>query len=283
MNNSVVFAGFTATSLATRIVDAQAKLVIAVDVGMRAANRVPGTSYELDPVQAAFNIGAMVRWIDFNDTWLAAEWGRPSDNLGGILAVADCLSRKRIREGEKPITVRDLLLAMIQAYEIQGVLSLENGFNRFCLDHVLLVRIAWTAVITRLLGGTRQDVINALSNAFIDGATLRVYRHAPKTGSRKSWAAGDATSRAVLLAFHALRAKRSIGNSVQVFFKDGSHTEPVTVEYPIGHRRPRKEGVPALLDKFEQNLRGRMPARKADAILKLFCDRAHLEPPPWIA
>jgi hypothetical protein len=167
MNNSVVFAGFTATSLTTRIVDAQAKLVIAVDVGMRVANRVPGTSYELDPVQAAFNIGAMVRWIDFNDTWLAAEWGRPSDNLGGILAVADCLSRKRIREGEKPITVRDLLLAMIQAYEIQGVLSLENGFNRFGLDHVLLVRIAWTAVITRLLGGTRQDVINALSNAFI--------------------------------------------------------------------------------------------------------------------
>ena len=283
MNNSVVFAGFTATSLTTRIVDAQAKLVIAVDVGMRVANRVPGTSYELDPVQTAFNIGVMVRWLDYNDTWLAAEWGHPSDNLGGILAVADYLSRKRIREGEKPITVRDLLLAMIQAYEIQGVLSLENGFNRFGLDHVLLVRIASTAVITRLLGGTRQDVINALSNAFIDGATLRVYRHAPNTGSRKSWAVGDATSRAVLLAFHALRAKRSIGNSVQVFFKDGSHTEPVTVEYPIGHRRRRKEGVPALLDKFEQNLRGRMPARKADAILKLFCDRAHLEPPPWIA
>src|SRR6202047_1406925 len=145
--------------------------------------RVPGTSFELDPVQAAFNIGTMIRWLDFNDTWLAAEWGHPSDNLGGILAVADYLSRKRIREGEKPLTVRALLLAMIQAHEIQGVLALENGFNRFGLDHVLLVRIASTAVITRLLGGTRQEVINALSNAFIDGAALRVYRHAPNTGS----------------------------------------------------------------------------------------------------
>ena len=174
---------------------------------MQGGARVPGTSYELDPVQAAFNIGAMVRWLDFNDTWLAAEWGHPSDNLGGILAVADYFSRKRIREGEKPLTVRDLLLAMIQAHEIQGVLALENSFNRFGLDHVLLVRIASTAVITRLLGGTREDVINALSNAFIDGAALRVYRHAPNTGSRKSWAAGDATSRGVLLALHALRGE----------------------------------------------------------------------------
>ena len=174
---------------------------------MQGGARVPGTSYELDPVQAAFNIGAMVRWLDFNDTWLAAEWGHPSDNLGGILAAADYFSRKRIREGEKPLTVRDLLLAMIQAHEIQGVLALENGFNRFGLDHVLLVRIASTAVITRLLGGTREDVINALSNAFIDGAALRVYRHAPNTGSRKSWAAGDATSRGVLLALHALRGE----------------------------------------------------------------------------
>src|SRR6516165_233556 len=394
--------------------------------------RVPGTSYELDPVQAAFNIGTMVRWLDFNDTWLAAEWGHPSDNLGGILAVADYLSRKRRREGDKPITVRDLLLAMIQAHEIQGVLALENGFNRFGLDHVLLVRIASTAVITRLLGGAREDVINALSNAFIDGAALRVYRHAPNTGSRKSWAAGDATSRSVFLALHAVRGemgypsalsakiwgfqevllrgyplripaqgfgsyvmenvlfkisfpaefhaqtaveaamalhprvakrldeiervvietqesgkriidktgplnnpadrdhciqymvavplifgrltaddyedpvacdpridalrdkmqvverkqftvdyldpeKRSIGNSVQVFFKDGSQTQAVAVEYPIGHRRRRKEGVSALLGKFERNLRGRIPARKADAILTLCADRARLE------
>lgn len=399
---------------------------------MQGGARVPGTSYELDPVQAAFNIGAMVRWLDFNDTWLAAEWGHPSDNLGGILAVADYFSRKRIREGAKPLTVRDVLLAMIQAHEIQGVLALENGFNRFGLDHVLLVRIASTAVITRLLGGAREDVINALSNAFIDGAALRVYRHAPNTGSRKSWAAGDATSRGVLLALHALRgemgypsalsakiwgfqdvllrghelrvppqgfgsyvmenvlfkisfpaefhaqtaveaaitlrpqvakrfdeiervvietqesgkriidktgplnnpadrdhciqymvavplifgrltaedyedavasdpridmlrdkmqvverkqftvdyldpAKRSIGNSVQVFFKDGTQTERVAVEYPIGHRRRRKEGIPALLGKFERNLRGRIPARKADTILTLCSDRAALE------
>src|SRR6202011_4422005 len=169
--------------------------------------RVPGTSYELDPVRAAFNIGSMVRWLDFNDTWLAAEWGHPSDNLGGIFAVADYLSRKRISEGENPITIRDLLLAMVQAHEIQGVLALENSFNRFGLDHVLLVRIASTAVITRLFGGTRQDIINALSNAFIDGGALRTYRHAPNTGSRKSWAAGDATSRAVWLALHALRGE----------------------------------------------------------------------------
>jgi len=167
--------------------------------------RVPGTSYELDPIQAAFNIGAIVRWLDYNDTWLAAEWGHPSDNLGGVLAVADYLARKRVREGEEAITIRDVLIAMIQAHEIQGVLALENSFNRVGLDHVVLVRIASTAVVTRLLGGTRQDVINALSNAFIDGAALRVYRHAPNTGSRKSWAAGDATSRGVRLALQSLR------------------------------------------------------------------------------
>ena len=148
--------------------------------------RVPGTSFELDPVQAAFNIGAAVRWLDFNDTWLAAEWGHPSDNLGAILAVADSLSRRAVREGEKPLTVRDVLVAMIQAHEIQGVLALENGFNRVGLDHVLLVRIASTAVATRLLGGTREDLLNALSNAWIDGGALRTYRHAPNTGSRKS-------------------------------------------------------------------------------------------------
>jgi 2-methylcitrate dehydratase len=397
--------------------------------------RVPGTSYELDPVQAAFNIGAMVRWLDFNDTWLAAEWGHPSDNVGGLLAVADYLSRKRISDGERPITMRDLLLGMIQAHEIQGVLALENSFNRVGLDHVLLVRVASTAVITRLLGGSREDIINALSNAFIDGGALRTYRHAPNTGSRKSWAAGDATSRALWLALHALRGamgypsalsaeiwgfqqvlfkgnpirvppqgfgtyvmenvlfkisfpaefhaqtaveaaialhaqvanrldevervvietqesakriidktgpldnpadrdhciqymvavplifgrlraedyedtvacdpridvlrdkmqvverkqftadyldstKRSIGNSVQVFFKDGTQTELVAVEYPIGHRRRRKEGVPLLLDKFERNLRGRISARKANAILELCSDRARLEVTP---
>ena len=164
--------------------------------------RVPGTSFELDPVQAAFNIGAAVRWLDFNDTWLAAEWGHPSDNLGAILAVADYLSRR----GE-PLTIHDVLVAMIQAHEIQGILALENGFNRVGLDHVLLVRIASTAVATRLLGGTRDDLLNALSNAWIDGGALRTYRHAPNTGSRKSWAAGDATSRAVRHALFALKGE----------------------------------------------------------------------------
>ncbi len=384
--------------------------------------RVPGTSYELDPIQAAFNIGAMVRWLDYNDTWLAAEWGHPSDNLGGILAVADYLSRKAVAEGTTPLTMRDVLVAMIQAHEIQGVLALENGFNRVGLDHVLLVRIASTAVVTRLLGGTREDIINALSNAFIDGGALRTYRHAPNTGSRKSWAAGDATSRAVRHALFALKgemgypsaltakgwgfqdvlfrgktvqvpaqgfgsyvmehvlfkisfpaefhaqtaveaavtlhpqvanrfdeitrilietqesgkriidktgaldnpadrdhclqymaavpllkgsltaddyenavandpridalrakmevvenldftrdyldpSKRSIGNAIQVFFSDGTSTERVAVEYPIGHRRRRQEGIPLLLAKFETNLRGRIPARQADTIL----------------
>ncbi len=394
--------------------------------------RVPGTSFELDPVQAAFNIGAMVRWLDFNDTWLAAEWGHPSDNLGAILAVADYLSRKAVREGGRPLVMRDVLLAMIQAHEIQGVLALENAFNRVGLDHVLLVRIASTAVATRLLGGTREDLLNALSNAWIDGGALRTYRHAPNTGSRKSWAAGDATSRAVRHALFALKgemgypsaltakgwgfqdalfrgqpvrvaaqgfgsyvmehvlfkisfpaefhaqtaveaavtlhpevagrlheierivietqesgkriidktgplanpadrdhciqymvavpllkgtltaddyedtmagdprldmlrdrmevienpdftrdyldpAKRSIGNAVQIFFNDGTATQRVAVEYPIGHRRRREEGVPVLLEKFERALRSRLSARNADALLAIFSDRAGLE------
>ncbi len=396
--------------------------------------RVPGTSFELDPVQAAFNIGAIVRWLDFNDTWLAAEWGHPSDNLGAILAVADYLSRKAVREGEPPLTVRDVLLAMIQAHEIQGVLALENGFNRVGLDHVLLVRIASTAVATRLLGGTRDDLLNALSNAWIDGGALRTYRHAPNTGSRKSWAAGDATSRGVRHALFALKgeggypsalsaktwgfqdalfrgkpvqvsqpfgsyvmehvlfkisfpaefhaqtaveaavtlhplvagrlaeierivvetqesgqriidktgplanpadrdhclqymvavpllrggltaddyedaaaadprldalrakmevvenagftrdyldpSKRSIGNSVQVFFRDGTATERVAVEYPIGHRRRRTEGVPVLMAKFVRSLRGKLPARQADAVMDLCGDPARLDATP---
>jgi 2-methylcitrate dehydratase len=394
--------------------------------------RVPGTSYELDPVQAAFNIGAMVRWLDYNDTWLAAEWGHPSDNLGAILAVTDYLSRNRNRDREEALTIRDVLVAMIQAHEIQGVLALENSFNRVGLDHVLLVRVASTAVVTRLLGGSRDDILSALSNAFIDGGALRTYRHAPNTGSRKSWAAGDAASRGVRLALQSLRgemgyhsaltaklwgfqdvlfqgkplrvppqgfgtyvmenilfkisfpaefhaqtaveaaialhsevrnrqeaiarivietqesgkriidktgplhnpadrdhclqymvavallfgqlsaedyedraardpridhlrkkmevlenkqftadyldpAKRSIGNSVQVFFTDGTKTDRVSVEYPIGHRRRRAEGVPLLLEKFERNLRGRIPPRNADATLELCADQASLE------
>ncbi|HEX3485965.1 MAG TPA: bifunctional 2-methylcitrate dehydratase/aconitate hydratase [Micropepsaceae bacterium] len=165
--------------------------------------RVPGTSFQLDPVQAAFNIGAMIRWLDFNDTWLAAEWGHPSDNLGGILAVADWLSRLRVAQGEMPLTMRDVLTAMVKAHEIQGVIALENSFNKVGLDHVVLVKLATTAVVSGLLGLSRERLIDALSQVFVDGQALRTYRHAPNTGSRKSWAAGDATSRGVRLALIA--------------------------------------------------------------------------------
>jgi 2-methylcitrate dehydratase len=393
--------------------------------------RVPGTSYELDPVQAAFNIGAMVRWLDFNDTWLAAEWGHPSDNLGGILAVADYLSRKAKMEGAKPLIVRDVLTAMIKAHEIQGVLALENSFNRVGLDHVILVRVASTAVCTAMLGGTREQIVNAVSNAWIDGGALRTYRHAPNTGSRKSWAAGDATSRAVRHAlfavkdemgypsalsaktwgfydvlfkgkpfslpqpfgsyvmenvlfkisypaeFHAqtaveaamtlhpdvapriaeierivietqepgvriidktgplanpadrdhciqymvaiplifgrltaadyedavardprvdaLRAKmqvkenetftreyyaadkRYIGNAVQVFFRDGSSTRRVQVDYPIGHRKRRAEGMPVLVAKFEASVAAHYSAKQAERVKALFAQGAKLD------
>jgi len=391
--------------------------------------RVPGTSYELDPVQAAFNIGCMIRWLDFNDTWLAAEWGHPSDNLGGILAVADWLSRKRIAEGGKALTVRDVLTAMIKAHEIQGVTALENAFNKIGLDHVILVRIATTAVVTAMLGGTREEVVNAVSNAWLDGGALRTYRHAPNTGSRKSWAAGDATSRGVrhaLIAksgemgypsaltapkwgfydvvtkkplaytqgfgsyvmenvlfkisypaeFHAqtaveaamalheevkdrlgeiervvietqepgvriidktgplanpadrdhciqymvaiplifgrltaadyedavandprvdqLRAKmqvtenatftkeyyeadkRHIGNAVQVFFRSGA-TRRVAVDFPIGHRKRRAEGMPVLVAKFESSVAAHFPAKQTEAIKTMFRDSAKLD------
>ena len=396
--------------------------------------RVPGTSYELDPVQAAFNIGTMIRWLDFNDTWLAAEWGHPSDNLGAILAVADYLSRRNAAQGAKGLVVRDVLTAMIKAHEIQGVTALENSFNRVGLDHVLLVRIASTAVATAMLGGTRDQVINAVSNAWIDGGALRTYRHAPNTGSRKSWAAGDATSRAVrhaLIAltgemgypsalsaktwgfqdvlfkgkalsypqdlgsyvmenvlfkisypaeFHAQTAveaamtlhpqvasrldqierivietqepgvriidktgklanpadrdhciqymvaiplifgrltaadyedsvandarvdrlrgvmqvrentqftqeyyaadKRYIGNAVQVFFRDGSSTPRVAVDYPIGHRKRRAEGMPVLVKKFEASVAQHFTPKQTESIKALFADRARLEQMP---
>jgi 2-methylcitrate dehydratase len=162
--------------------------------------KVPGTSYQLDPIKAAFDIGAMIRWLDFNDTWLAAEWGHPSDNLGGILAVADWMSRTAIAEGKKPLLMRDVLTAMIKAHEIQGVIALENSFNRVGLDHVVLVKVATAAVVAQMLGLSRDEVINAVSQAWVDGQSLRTYRHSPNTGSRKSWAAGDATSRGVRLA-----------------------------------------------------------------------------------
>jgi 2-methylcitrate dehydratase len=401
---------------------------------LRGGARVPGTQFELDPVTAAFNIGTLVRWLDFNDTWLAAEWGHPSDNLGGILAVADYLSRRRGAAGETPLTVGDILTAMIQAHEIQGVLALNNSFNRVGLDHVLLVRVATAAVATRLLGGGREQIVNALSNAWIDGGALRAYRHAPNTGSRKSWAAGDATSRGVRLAliamtgemgypsalsapgwgfehvlfkgrsivlerplgsyvmenvlfkisypaeFHAqtaveaamtlygavgdrleqiasvvietqeaavriidktgplanpadrdhclqymvavplifgrlsaddyeddvaadpridaLRAKmivresarfsadyldpekRAIGNAVQIFFADGSASERVAVEYPLGHRRRRKEGIPVLLGKFRRNLALQFDAAQLARIEAVCRDSARLEAMP---
>src|ERR1700730_4458948 len=165
--------------------------------------KVPGTQFQLDPVQAAFNVGAMIRWLDFNDTWLAAEWGHPSDNLGGILATADWLSRNAVATGKQPLTMKNVLIGMIKAHEIQGCIALENSFNQVGLDHVLLVKLASTAVVGQLLGLTRDELINAVSLAFVDGHALRTYRHAPNTGSRKSWAAGDATSRAVRLALIA--------------------------------------------------------------------------------
>lgn len=396
--------------------------------------KVPGTSFQLDPVMAAFNIGCMIRWLDFNDTWLAAEWGHPSDNLGGILAMADYLSRQAVAAGKKPLTMRDVLTGMIKAHEIQGVIALENSFNRVGLDHVLLVKVASTAVVSSLMGLTRDETINAVSNAWIDGQSLRTYRHAPNTGSRKSWAAGDATSRAVRLAlmaakgemgypsglsakgwgfydvlfkgkpfkftrnygsyvmenvlfkisfpaeFHAQTAvecavqlhpkvkdrlndikkivitthesairiidkkgplnnpadrdhciqymsaiglikgnltaadyeddvahdprvdalrdkmecvehkpwsrdyldpqKRSIANAIQVFFRDGSKTANVVVEYPVGHRRRRKEGVPLLEAKFRTNLARRFPEKQRAVIDALCRDQKKLEATP---
>jgi 2-methylcitrate dehydratase len=396
--------------------------------------RVPGTRYELDPVKAAFDIGATVRWLDYNDTWLAAEWGHPSDNLGAILAVADHLSRKRVAEGGEPLYVRDVLTAMIKAHEVQGVLALENAFNRRGLDHVLLVRVASTAVATAMLGGGKEEVVNAVSNAFLDGGALRAYRHAPNTGSRKSWAAGDATSRGVRLAlmsltgemgyvsalsapgwgfqdalfggkplklarplgsyvmenvlfkvsfpaeFHAQTAveaalalhgdvkgrldeverveittqepavriidktgplrnpadrdhclqymvavplifgglaadhyedafakdpridalrdkmvvsedgryteayydpdRRAIPNAVRVSFRDGTSTRKVEVEYPVGHRRRRKEAVPLLEEKFRGNVRTRLPTRRAEALEGMLGDAGSLAGAP---
>ncbi|MBB5020394.1 2-methylcitrate dehydratase [Chitinivorax tropicus] len=393
--------------------------------------KVPGTQFQLDPIQAAFNIGAMIRWLDFNDTWLAAEWGHPSDNLGGILATADWISRTRVANGKAPLTMKDVLTAMIKAHEIQGCLALENSFNRVGIDHVILVKVASAAVCTHLMGGTREEIINAVSQAFVDGQAMRTYRHAPNTGSRKSWAAGDATSRAVRLAlftlkgemgypsvltaktwgfydvlfkgnefkfqrpyssyvmehvlfkisfpaeFHAQTAvecalklhpqikdrlddvekvvitthesairiidkkgplnnpadrdhciqymtaiglikgnltaadyedevaadpridalrdkmvcvedprytkdyldpeKRSIANSMQIFFRDGSKTDNIEVEYPIGHRRRRAEGIPVLEAKFRTNLARRFPAKQQAAILALTADQAKLE------
>jgi len=199
---------------------------------------VPGTSFRLDPVQAAFNIGCLVRWLDFNDTWLAAEWGHPSDNLGAILASTDFVSRRRLAEGRAPLTMADVFSTMVKAYEIQGVLALENSFNRVGLDHVVLVKVASTAVATCLLGGDQSQIINAVSNAWIDGHSLRTYRHAPNTGPRKSWAAGDATSRALWLALMAMKDEPGYPSALSaptwgfndVLFKG----EPLRIARPFG-------------------------------------------------
>jgi 2-methylcitrate dehydratase len=200
--------------------------------------RVPGTSYQLDPVQAAFNIGAIIRWLDYNDTWLAAEWGHPSDNLGGILAVADWLSRTGVAEGRPSLTMRQVLTAMIKAHEIQGCIALENSFNKVGLDHVVLVKVASTAMVCGLLGLNREQTLNAISLAWIDGQSLRTYRHAPNTGSRKSWAAGDATSRAVRLALMAKQGEMGYPSALTAktwgFYDVSFREQEFTFQRPYG-------------------------------------------------
>jgi len=205
---------------------------------MKSGIRVPGTHYTLDPVRAAFNIGAMIRWLDFNDTWLAKEWGHPSDSLGGILAVCDYVSSQHLNENGRALTVKDVLIAMIKAHEIQGILALDNSFNAIGFDHVVLVKIATTAVATQLLGGDRLQICNAISNAIVDGQSLRTYRHAPNTGSRKSWAAADATSRGVWLALMAMKGEMGYPSALSaptwgmeaVFFNG----KPITLSQPLG-------------------------------------------------
>ncbi|UFK95832.1 MULTISPECIES: bifunctional 2-methylcitrate dehydratase/aconitate hydratase [Providencia] len=200
--------------------------------------KIPGTQFQLDPVQGAFNLGTMCRWLDFNDTWLAAEWGHPSDNLGGILATADWLSRENISKGKPPLVIRDVLTAMIKAHEIQGCIALENAFNKVGLDHVILVKVASTAVIAHMLGLEREQILNAVSQAWIDGHSLRTYRHAPNTGSRKSWAAGDATSRAVRLALMAQKGEMGYPTALTAktwgFYDVLFDGKPLTFQRPYG-------------------------------------------------
>lgn len=201
-------------------------------------SRVPGTAFELDPVTAAFNIGTLIRWLDYNDTWLAAEWGHPSDNLGGILAIADYLSRRNSHQGKAPLSMAQVLTAMIKAHEIQGVLALENSFNRVGLDHVVLVKVATTGVVTSLLGGSKDQIIAALSQAWIDGQSLRTYRHAPNTGPRKSWAAGDATSRGVWLALLTMRGEPGYPSALSAknwgFYDVSFRGTPFRLQRPYG-------------------------------------------------
>ena len=208
--------------------------------------KIPGTRFQLDPVQAAFNIGTMIRWLDFNDTWLAAEWGHPSDNLGGILAVADWLSRNAAACGQHGLTVRDVLTAMIKAYEIQGCLALENSFNKVGLDHVVLVKVASVAVVTHLLGGSRDQIVDALSQAWVDGQSLRTYRHAPNTGSRKSWAAGDATSRAVWLALITLKGETGYPSALSA--KTWGFYDALFKGQPFRFQRPIKQWTSYVIE-----------------------------------
>ncbi|MEX9947662.1 bifunctional 2-methylcitrate dehydratase/aconitate hydratase [Providencia sp. wls1914] len=200
--------------------------------------KVPGTQFQLDPVQAAFNIGTLCRWLDFNDTWLAAEWGHPSDNLGGILATADWLSRENLAKGKKPLVIRDVLTAMIKAHEIQGCIALENAFNKVGLDHVILVKVASTAVVAQMLGLSREQILNAVSLAWVDGHSLRTYRHTPNTGSRKSWAAGDATSRAVRLALMAQKGEMGYPTALTAktwgFYDSLFRGQPFKFQRPYG-------------------------------------------------
>jgi len=251
--------------------------------------RVPGTSYELEPVMAAFNIGVMNRWLDVNDTWLAAEWGHPSDNLGGILAIADYLSRQNRAVGKEPLTMRDVLEAMIRAQEIQGVLALENSYNRVGLDHVLLVRVASTAVVTHMLGGDKDTVLNALSHAWIDGGALRTYRHAPNTGSRERWAAGDATSRAVRLALLAMTGEMGCPSALSA--KTWGYYDVLFKGNPFDFQRGYgsyvmenvlfkiscpAEGIPVLQQKFVDSVSPKLASNQWDTLNALCADREKL-------
>ena len=260
--------------------------------------RVPGTSYELDPVQAAFNIGAMIRWLDFNDTWLAAEWGHPSDNLGGILAVADYLSRQNVAHGRAPLKVRDVLTGMIKALEIQGVTAPDNAYNKAGLDHVINVRIATTAVVTAMLGGSLEQIINAVSNAFLDGGALRTFRHAPNTGSRKHWAAGDATSRGVRHAFIALSGEMGYPTALTApnwGFHDVVLKKPLALTQAFGSYVMEnilfKIGFPAelhaqaaveaaLVRKFEDSVAAHYSPKQTRAVKALFADPDKLDAMP---
>jgi 2-methylcitrate dehydratase len=237
--------------------------------------RVPGTSYELDPINAAFNIGAMIRWLDLNDTWLAAEWGHPADNLGGILAVADYLSRSG-----KPVKVRDVLTAMIKAHEIQGVLALENRVDRGGFDHVLLVRVASTAVLTAMLGGARDQIVNAVSNAGIDRGAISSYRHAPNTSSRNRWAAADATSRAVRHALFALKGEPGCPAALSA----ATRTLQPELLKPFGsdfmeNKRPA-EPMPLLVQKFAAAVAAHFGVKQTEIIKRTFADEAALAAMP---